>query len=292
MPLTPTPGSDAVLAGMTLVPGAGLAADLEEYINRVADYLANGHTYWKPGILLPVTRGGHGGSTAAQARTNLAAPWDAVGASGAPGGLKFTSPGFDRISLEAPGIAFPHTLAYLTDIPGAPDLSSRVAKSGDTMSGNLDVPNLGVSGSIFNSGMSSVVSGYVAVYRDASGRIGLSPSTRRAKKEIKAWAPNLQALLAIQVVTFRYRAELFDKTDPLRRDAPIEVGLIAEDLDALGLTWLVYYDAEGLPAGVHYEKLALALLPIVQDHEARLTEAEVGLDGVLARLDTLEGARA
>lgn len=268
MPLTPTPGSDAVLAGMTLVPGTGLAADLEEYINRVADYLANGHTYWKPGLLLPVAHGGHGGNTAAQARTNLATPWDAVG------GLKFTSPGFDRIALEAPGVAFSHTLAYLTDIPGAPDLSSRVAKAGDTMSGNLDVPNLGVSGSIFNSGMSSVVSGYVAVYRDASGRIGLSPSTRRAKKEIKAWAPNLQALLAMQVVTFRYRAALFDASDPLRSSPPLEVGLIAEDLVALGLDWLVYFDADGLPAGVHYEKIALALIPIIQDHEARLTALE------------------
>lgn len=154
------------------------------------------------------------------------------------------------------------------------DTGDKVNKAGDTMTGNLDVPNLGVSGSIFNGGMTAVVSGYVAVYRDGTGRLGLSPSTRRAKKNIAAWAPNLQALLALEVVTFHYRAALFDEDDPQRADPPREVGLIAEDLVTLGLDWLVYRDAEGLPAGVHYERLALALVPLIQDHEARLARLE------------------
>lgn len=153
-------------------------------------------------------------------------------------------------------------------------VNDRVKKSGDTMSGNLDVPNIGIAGSIFNGGMTSVVSGYVAVYRDGSGRLGISPSTRRAKKNITTWAPNLQALLAVEVVTFHYRAAMFDPDDPARGAPPLEVGLIAEDLAALGLDWLVYLDAAGMPAGVHYERLALALLPIVQDHEARLRTLE------------------
>ena len=154
------------------------------------------------------------------------------------------------------------------------DTGGHVSKSGDTMTGNLNVPNIGVGGSIFNSSMSAVVSGYVAVYRDGSGRLGISPSTRRVKKNIATWTPNLQALLAIEVVTFHYRAAMFDPDDPRRGDPAREVGLIAEDLVGLGLDWLVYLDDEGLPAGVHYERLALALVPLIQDHEARLTAIE------------------
>lgn len=269
MPLTPTPGGDATDAGMTLVPGVGAASDLEEYINRAQDYIANGPGYWKAGVRVSLARGGHGASDSAGARAALLTPWDATGSQ-----LKFTSPQFDRIALEAPGVAFAHTLAYLSDIPAAPDLSGYVAKSGSVMSGDLEAGNISARGAFYNPGMSAVTSGYVAVYRNSDGRIGILPSTRRAKKEIKAWTPDLQALLAIRVVTFRYRAALFDTTDPLRADPPVEVGLIAEDLDALGLTWLVYYDTDGLPAGVHYERIALALIPIIQDHESRLQALE------------------
>ncbi|MDL9978853.1 tail fiber domain-containing protein [Microbacterium sp. ASV49] len=119
-----------------------------------------------------------------------------------------------------------------------------------------------------------VVSSYVAAYLNTDGRIGASPSSRRFKKDIAAWTPDLQALLALQVVTYRYRATLFDTSDPNRKAPPLEVGVIAEDLDALGLYWLVVYDDDGLPFAVHYDKIALALAPLIQDHEARLTALE------------------
>ena len=114
-----------------------------------------------------------------------------------------------------------------------------------------------------------VTTGFVAAYINTDGRIGASASSRRYKKEIRAWSPDKQAILAMQLVTFRYKAAIYGSAD-----APVEAGLIAEDLHNLGLEWLVFYDPEGLPQGVHYDRIALALLPIVQDHEARLAALE------------------
>lgn len=255
-------GDDALAAGIELVPGTAPASAIDEWINKLADELAR-----RTMAVMSIAKGGTGQTTAEGARNAL----EVVSKVGA-GDIRILNIGGGRIQFEIPGYADPTTLAHVADVNYIAD--THIAKTGGTMTGNLDVPNIGISGSIFNGGMNPVVSGYVAVYRDASGRIGIAASTRRAKKNIAAWTPNLQALLALEVVTFHYRAALFDKADPLRTDPPLEVGLIAEDLVALGLDWLVYFDADGLPAGVHYERLALALVPLVQDHEARLTALE------------------
>lgn len=254
-----TNGDEAGAAGMDVVAGTADRRLGYDEINKTRDYVAQ-----------------HAAALTTAVGRKVEKPVDgALMARIEPGSTHsigfYTNPDSTLFFRPVPGAGeFDRRVAMHAEL----DTTGHVAKTGDTMTGNLDVPNIGVSGAIYNGGMSSVVSGYVAVYRDASGRLGISPSTRRAKKNITAWAPNLQALLAIEVVTFHYRAALFDVSDPHRSAPPLEVGLIAEDLAALGLDWLVYFDAEGLPAGVHYERLALALIPIVQDHEARLIALE------------------
>jgi hypothetical protein len=104
----------------------------------------------------------------------------------------------------------------------------------------------------------------LANYSDVGG-----PSSRRFKKDIAALSPDKQAILAMQLVQFRYRVAVDE-------DQSLQVGLIAEDLHDLGLEWLVEYDDEGRPSGVRYFRIALALLPIVQDHEARIAALEAG----------------
>lgn len=124
-------------------------------------------------------------------------------------------------------------------------------------------------------GRANGVSGGLTAYLGADGRLAVGASSRRFKKEIASWAPDVQAVLAMQVVKFRYRAS-FDG----HGNGPAEVGLIAEDLHELGLTWLVFYDEDGTtPRGVHYDKIALALLGVVQDHEARLVALEQKVRG-------------
>ena len=252
-------GDDAAAAGMALVNGALVPArDIDDEINRTRDYIANERAARTAADAQKVTLPADGGLMARRE----------------PGSVH--NIGF-YTTLDAALFFRPDATTGEFDRRVLTDAGSGagyVPISGGTMTGNLDVPNIGVAGSIFNGGMTPVVSGHVAVYRDGSGRLGVSPSTRRAKKNIAAWKPDLQALLALQVVTFHYRASLFDEGDPARTAPPLEVGLIAEDLAALGLHWLVYLDEDGLPAGVHYERLALALVPLVQDHEARLSALE------------------
>lgn len=115
-----------------------------------------------------------------------------------------------------------------------------------------------------------VVTSYVAAYLNSDGRLGATPSSRRFKQQITAWSMDWQALFAVELFAYKYNAAV----DELGSKAQREIGLMAEDLDALGLTWLVVYDEDGLPWAVAYERLSLLLLPAVQDHERRLRALE------------------
>jgi hypothetical protein len=103
-----------------------------------------------------------------------------------------------------------------------------------------------------------------------TGAFGYVPSSRRFKQQITPHNIDPATWKALQLVTFRYEAAVTELGD----NAATEVGLIAEEVHDLGLTWLVDYDDEGLPFGIKFERLALLLLPAVQGMEARLTALE------------------
>lgn len=113
----------------------------------------------------------------------------------------------------------------------------------------------------------NAVSG-LAVYISSSGVIGKGASTRRVKKEIKDADLDLNAVLGIQVRNFRYKSTMVES------DGSVQIGVIAEELEELGLNEFVFYDENGAASGVHYEKLALALIPVVKNHEERLAALE------------------
>lgn len=158
-----------------------------------------------------------------------------------------------------------------------------VASPGNIAPGNVTASgNLTVAGQVRmpNVPVTVLTSAYFATYASTSdgGRVGHVPSSRQYKRDIAPATLSAADVLALQLVTFRYIAAVEELGD----DADTEVGLIAEDVDALGLDWLVYRDAEGLPAGIRYERVALALLPLVQSQAASLGE-------LTARVAALEG---
>lgn len=107
---------------------------------------------------------------------------------------------------------------------------------------------------------------YRAMYVNSVGLFGYVPSARRLKKNIKAAdAQQLARLLEAPVVEFDYKAEIGGGHD---------VGLIADDLHELGLGAFVFYEDDGQVAGIHYERLSIALLAIVQLHETRIKALE------------------
>jgi hypothetical protein len=112
---------------------------------------------------------------------------------------------------------------------------------------------------------------YAAVYVHQDGNFGFVPSSRRYKQDIETFEIDAATVAQLRVVSFRYIAAV-NNPDYV---AVTEIGLIAEEVHALGLTWLVDYDSDGLPQGVKYERLAIALIPWMASIEARLTAAGI-----------------
>jgi len=133
----------------------------------------------------------------------------------------------------------------------------------------------------------------------AGGLVGTA-SSRRFKTNIRGAAIDPAAVLGVEVKHYQYIAEI-DKRDnpenPLHDPeyhVATEVGMIAEELHDAGLWQFVFYerDADGslvldeegepIPFGVHYELLAMALLPVAQQQERRLSD-------LAARVSAMDG---
>lgn len=141
------------------------------------------------------------------------------------------------------------------------------AAGNGTFNNKLYVPNA-YSNNLTGSG------GYRTAYWSLIGEAGYVPSSRRFKRDIKDAALDPADILGIRLVSYRYKDAVAEAGD----DAPVDVGVIAEEVDALGLSFLIDYeiDEEGnaRPFGFKYERLAVALLAVVKDLAGRVAELE------------------
>lgn len=139
----------------------------------------------------------------------------------------------------------------------------------------------------FNSAWGYNVSGVtrLAVWMDSSGRLGQTSSSERFKTNIEEYIPNETAVRLLRLVSFNWKADYTEHTHHK------EVGLIAEQLHNLGLRWLVAYEADGkTPLGIHYDRLALVLLPLVQRLADEADDTKARLEDMEMRLAALEGS--
>lgn len=273
-------GDAAAAAGMDLVAGSLPANQINEQMNRTRDYIAQ----FAAGVRA-ITAGGTGADNVAGVLANLGlAPADVLftantlmrrRADGSTDATQVytnqdpsTGNAMTRRSwVEAVFETQAHAVA--TYAPGTWVDANFLNKAGGTLTGNLFLATAGV-----------VTSSYVAMYRNGDGRVGISPSARRFKKDIQDRTYTLEDLLRIRVVSYRLRAAVYGTG---WEDAPTEVGVIAEDLIDAGLGEFVVFDQDGQPVSVHYERLALVAIGALQD----LTQQ---LDGLTARIDALEAA--
>jgi hypothetical protein len=112
----------------------------------------------------------------------------------------------------------------------------------------------------------------------SAGVFGYASSSRTKKQDIVEANLDPAAILSIEPKLFRYIKAVEEFGD----DAPVELGMIAEDLHDAGLTHLVDYGDDGVIQGIHYSMYVTALQAVVRDQESKIS-------GLTARLDRLEG---
>ena len=123
---------------------------------------------------------------------------------------------------------------------------------------------------------SQPISGGRTVLVNSNLTLGTSTSSRAHKEDITPLAYDTADILALEPVSFRYKAEHVEE-DATR---PIEIGLIAEDVAAQGFDELVYRDKDGKPDGIAYEKLSVALLKVCQDQQNQIAALAARLDKI------------
>ena len=116
-----------------------------------------------------------------------------------------------------------------------------------------------------------------AMWISSAGVFGYASSSRTKKQDIEAANLNVESILSIEPKHFRY----IKAVEELGSDAPIEIGMIAEDLHDAGLTDFVDYGANGDIEGIHYSNYVVALQAVVRDQAAKIA-------ALTGRLDLLE----
>ena len=146
--------------------------------------------------------------------------------------------------------------------------ASGVVSAGDFSSGGTLTANGGItSTAVYNQTNTGR-----AMFVSATGVFGIGSSSERFKENIVDAVIDVDAVKQIQVRNFTYKPD-FDN------DQSVQVGVIAEELVELGLEQFVFFDDEGRADGVAYEKLALALIPVIREQDARISAIESRLEG-------------
>jgi hypothetical protein len=123
---------------------------------------------------------------------------------------------------------------------------------------------------IYNAYDNDITATRHAMWISSAGQVGWASSSRTRKQDIVTAAIDPKAVLSIEPKFFRYIKEVELRGD----EAPIEVGMIAEDLHDAGLTHFVDYNDDGSIQGIHYTTYVVALQAVVRDLSDRLQKIE------------------
>jgi len=160
-----------------------------------------------------------------------------------------------------------------------------------TGSNNIDVGNVGIAAEAdtirigtqgtqvrsFIAGINGTPVTGSAVVANAAGQLGIAPSSKRFKDEIKPMNQASETILALEPVTFRYKKEF----DP---NGIAQFGLVAEQVEKVNPD-LVARDESGKAYTVRYEAVnAMLLNEFLKEHrkveqqDRKLQEQETRLE--------------
>ena len=185
-------------------------------------------------------------------------------------GATITSGAFNGATVAAGAIG-----GASVAVTGAASSATSAVTGSSTVGGNSTV-----SGQIFIPNGFAAVSGYTIAYINNDGRISVGASAARFKQDFQPVhaEPLIAGIYAANLLHFRLIAavdEIDGKMGPLREGeqrgtAAIEIGLLADQLETIGLGEFVYRDGGGAVLGIQYERLTVPLIAVVQSLDRRL----------------------
>lgn len=174
--------------------------------------------------------------------------------------------------------ALEKVLQLIQDLPGM--VSAAITSLGSlSVSGSLSAGTSVTAGGVVN-GVGGITSlGAVSTnlasmsgtrtplwMHDSTGTFGYAPSTAEEKTDIVDAPITLEQLALVMPRAYRYSAQVaLEDTEP-GYEAPVEIGLLAEDLDAAGLGQFVVRAEDGTPKTIDYATLGAVAAVVVARH--------------------------
>ena len=141
-------------------------------------------------------------------------------------------------------------------------------------SGSLNIHDASVSQYIYNPGHATTSSAANAYLNASTGLLARSTSSLRYKVDVQPQVIPLESILALEPKSFFDKGQVEEKgnTDGL----PRILGLIAEEVAEIPVLadLLMNKNEEGQPDSVNYDRIAVALIPLLKDLNARLLKLE------------------
>lgn len=120
---------------------------------------------------------------------------------------------------------------------------------------------------------------FYSVWVEGSGSFCRNTSARKFKENIRDFPIDPSDVLKMRPVIYDRKGKADEETGDWMEGRKDEVGLIADEVDDLGLKWLVQY-MDGEVDGLRYDLLGVALLSVVQAQEERIKRLEALVFGM------------